>query len=121
MPLSCRAPRWRVGEQLPTGAVTADRVRAIANAKRALQMLVNDDIEVGHGRANASRLNLKKQIGPPHRVVVVDDALMLGGEDTVQILTPQRDEGRSCLCSRPGELPVKLANVALSQKIVRRV
>src|SRR6266536_882189 len=81
-----------------------------------VQMLMNGDATAGEGRTQLTALELPDLVGKTHRVIARDHALVLQREDQIEILAPERHEGRAALTGRLTEPLVKLLHILLTEK-----
>src|SRR5262245_46807142 len=101
MSLSCRAPRRSRLERFAAGRIAANRVWTVPDAELSIQMLIDDDVQIGHRRSQPCGLDLQQQVVPSYGVVLMDHAFVMDGKDTIQILSFQRHKRRALFCRRP--------------------
>src|SRR2546423_7068774 len=111
MPLSYRAPRWSRDHGLAAGGISTDSVRTVPDRECAIQMLIDDDVQIRHRRSKAGGLDLQQQVLPSHGVVLVDHAFMLDGKNAIQILSFRWHKCRPRLSRRPGKLLIELLDI----------
>src|SRR5262245_39778899 len=118
MPLPCRAPPWSRAKRFTAGGIAANSVWTVADGECAIQMLVNDDVQLRHRRSQPCGLDLQQQVVPSYGVVLIDDALVMDGKDTIQIVSFQGNKRRALLCRRPRKPSIESPDIELPQKII---
>src|SRR5262249_16520418 len=103
------------------GTQPSPGVGSIANAQRAIQMFIDNDAASSQCRAKACRGNLKDAIGELDGVVSGHDAVMLNGENPIEVQMRDGHKRRAGLGCRGNEFAIELRDVVASQKMVRSI
>src|SRR5262245_51730057 len=111
----------RVQDRLSIGMIASHDMRAIENAESGVELLQNQDTAAGQGRAPEHGLNLKDHVGQADRVVVINGAFMLNGEDAIQIQRAGRNKSGTGLSGWLTELDTELLNIEVAQKGIGRI
>src|SRR5262252_8792538 len=93
-------------------------MRSMRQADRTVQVLVNRNRTTGQSGSPGHSLNLQYQILKAHRVITIDCALVLQGEDQVQVLARRPYKGTATLFGSNLKTTIELDHVVLAQKAV---
>src|SRR5207237_7826867 len=95
-------------------------MRSVMNGHRLIQVLTHQYSASRHAEAKRLFWNLEAPAFISHRVVVVDDAVMLLGEDLVQIVTRISQKGRPGLLRFNTEISIVQSDPLVSEKFIGR-
>src|SRR5215467_12400935 len=86
-------------------------MRPVVDVDGAVETLANEHAAFGHAEAERLTLDLEPELAKDDRVVIADHALMVFGEDLVEVCTDSRYERRSLFSRGDGEVAVVLREV----------
>src|SRR5215831_11522536 len=75
------------GDKSPLSCITAQSVWTIAYGNGVIQMFIDNDAASSHRYTPRAGFNLHHEIAPSNRVIGLNDALVMNGENTFQILS----------------------------------
>ena len=102
-------------------AVLSDPVSCDGEGQRLIQVLMNDDLASGHGRAPLGTLDLHDKVVKVYGVVSVNCALESLREDHLQVPVPAGYKRRTPLCCLNCKSAVELSNIVIVEKPVGRL
>src|SRR3974390_2950034 len=89
-----------IDDRQTLGRVLPQPMRPVANTPAALQVLVHGDVAARQRPAPSLPLDLQAQVLHAHRVVATHRALIVQGEDLLQVAPWAASEGRAPLRRR---------------------
>ncbi|HYA95670.1 MAG TPA: hypothetical protein VEC95_05305 [Terriglobales bacterium] len=93
-------------------------MRPVGKTELSIQMLVDGDVATSQRSSPTHPLDLQVEILKAHRVVAVDAALELQGEDQVQVATRTGRKGAAPLAGRNLKTTIELRDVLVAQEAV---
>src|SRR5271157_1878401 len=96
--------------------IVTDPVGPVEDAQPAVQMFTYDHPTAREGASPGSLLNLQTTVGPVHRVVAIDHALLLEREHLVEVPPSHPHKSRTGLGRPSHKLVIKLLDITHFQK-----
>src|SRR5207248_6819549 len=101
---------------LAVSCVAANQMWTKGNRERLVQMFMHGYSAARQRRTKFGSFELPNAIAKTNRIIPSYHALMLQGENQVQLWAPQRDESSAALAGFDAEAAVELFHIFLSQK-----